>query len=78
MKKLLRGPIFWIAMAVLFVLIGSSFISGIGAPEQVEMLHAWAQHGQAGAEVFAVEQRAATSEEEDDALGRGFEQRPSA
>ena len=36
MKKLLRGPIFWIAMAVLFVLIGSSFISGIGAPEQVD------------------------------------------
>jgi cell division protease FtsH len=35
-KKLLRGPIFWIAMAVLFVLIGSSFISGIGAPEQVD------------------------------------------
>lgn len=50
----------------------------VGAPEQVEMLHAWAQHGPAGAEVFAVEQRAATSEEEDDALGRGFEQRPSA
>ena len=36
MRKLLRGPIFWIAMAVLFVLIGSSFISGIGAPEQVD------------------------------------------
>jgi cell division protease FtsH len=35
-KKLLRGPIFWIAMAVLFVLIGSSFISGIGSPEQVD------------------------------------------
>jgi cell division protease FtsH len=35
-RKLLRGPIFWIAMAVLFVLIGSSFISGIGAPEQVD------------------------------------------
>ena len=36
MRKLLRGPIFWIALAVLFVLIGSSFISGIGAPEQVD------------------------------------------
>ena len=36
MKKLLRGPIFWIAMAVLFVLIGSSFISGIGSPEELD------------------------------------------
>ncbi len=36
MRKLLRGPIFWISMAVLFVLIGSSFISGIGGPEQVD------------------------------------------
>ena len=36
MRKLLRGPIFWIAIAVLFVLIGSSFISGIGAPEQID------------------------------------------
>jgi cell division protease FtsH len=35
-RKLLRGPIFWIALAVLFVLIGSTFISGIGAPEQVD------------------------------------------
>jgi len=35
-KKLLRGPIFWIAMAVLFVLIGSSFISGIGSPEELD------------------------------------------
>ena len=36
LRKILRGPIFWIAMAVLFVLIGSSFISGIGAPTQVD------------------------------------------
>ena len=36
MRKIVRGPIFWIAMAVLFVLIGSSFISGIGAPEQID------------------------------------------
>jgi len=35
-RKLLRGPIFWISIAVLFVLIGSSFISGIGGPEQVD------------------------------------------
>ncbi len=35
-RRILRGPIFWIALAVLFVLIGSSFISGIGAPEQVD------------------------------------------
>ncbi len=36
MRKILRGPIFWIALVVLFVLIGSSFLSGIGAPEQVD------------------------------------------
>ncbi len=50
----------------------------VGAPEQVELLQMWAQRGPAGAEVFAVEHRAATSDEEDDALGRGFEQRPTA
>jgi len=32
----LRGPIFWIAIAVIFVLVGSSLISGIGAPEEVD------------------------------------------
>ncbi|MDP1878174.1 MAG: ATP-dependent zinc metalloprotease FtsH [Actinomycetota bacterium] len=36
LRKLLRGPIFWIVLAVLFVLIGSSFISNIGAPTQVD------------------------------------------
>ena len=36
MRKLLRGPIFWIAMVVLFVLIGSTFVSGIGAPEEYD------------------------------------------
>ena len=36
MKRILRGPIFWIALAVGFVLIGSSFISGIGAPEEID------------------------------------------
>jgi cell division protease FtsH len=36
LKKILRGPIFWISMAVLLVLIGSSFLSGIGAPTQVD------------------------------------------
>ena len=35
-RKLLRGPIFWIAMVVLIVLIGSSFLSGIGAPEEFD------------------------------------------
>jgi acylphosphatase len=49
----------------------------VGPPDQVELLHAWARRGPAGALVFAVLQRAATSEEQDDALGRGFEQRPS-
>ncbi len=32
----MRGPIFWIAIAVIFVLVGSSLISGIGAPEEVD------------------------------------------
>lgn len=36
MKRILRGPIFWIVLAVGFVLIGSSFISGIGAPEEID------------------------------------------
>ena len=36
MKRILRGPIFWIALAVGFVLLGSSFISGIGAPEEID------------------------------------------
>ena len=36
LKRILRGPIFWIAMAVIFVLVGSSLISGIGAPEEID------------------------------------------
>ncbi len=35
-KRILRGPIFWIAIAVIFVLVGSSLISGVGAPEEVD------------------------------------------
>jgi cell division protease FtsH len=35
-KRIVRGPIFWIALAVAFVLIGSSFLSGVGAPEEVD------------------------------------------
>ena len=35
-KRILRGPIFWISIAVIFVLIGSSLISGVGAPEEVD------------------------------------------
>ena len=35
-KRFLRGPIFWIAMAVIAVLVGSSLISGIGAPDEVD------------------------------------------
>jgi cell division protease FtsH len=35
-KKILRGPVFWIAIAIIFVLIGSSLISGVGAPEEVD------------------------------------------
>jgi cell division protease FtsH len=35
-KRILRGPIFWIAIAIIFVLVGSSLISGVGAPEEVD------------------------------------------
>jgi acylphosphatase len=49
----------------------------VGAPEQVDVLHQWARHGPRGAEVIALEHRAATAAEEDDALGSGFVQRPS-
>jgi cell division protease FtsH len=35
-KRILRGPVFWIAIAVIFVLVGSSLISGVGAPEEVD------------------------------------------
>jgi cell division protease FtsH len=35
-KKILRGPVFWIALAIIFVLVGSSLISGVGAPEEVD------------------------------------------
>ncbi|NKB90898.1 MAG: ATP-dependent zinc metalloprotease FtsH [Candidatus Nanopelagicales bacterium] len=35
-RRFLRGPIFWIAMAVIAVLVGSSLISGIGAPDEVD------------------------------------------
>ena len=36
MKRIVRGPIFWIVLAVLFVLLGSTLVSGIGAPNQVD------------------------------------------
>ncbi len=36
LKRLLRGPIFWIMLAVLLVLLGSTLITGIGGPEQVD------------------------------------------
>jgi len=49
----------------------------VGPPEQVELLQAWARHGPPGAVVFAVVERAATPDEQDDALGRGFELRPT-
>ncbi|MDO9485484.1 MAG: ATP-dependent zinc metalloprotease FtsH [Actinomycetota bacterium] len=35
-KRIIRGPIFWVAIAVTFVLIGSSLISGLGTPDQVD------------------------------------------
>ncbi|MSZ41986.1 MAG: ATP-dependent zinc metalloprotease FtsH, partial [Actinobacteria bacterium] len=35
-KRIFRGPIFWVALAVAFVLVGSSVLSGVGAPTQVD------------------------------------------
>ncbi len=35
-KRIIRGPIFWVAIAVTFVLIGSSLLSGLGTPDQVD------------------------------------------
>ena len=35
-KRFLRGPLFWILLAVLLVLVGSSLISGIGGPERID------------------------------------------
>jgi cell division protease FtsH len=35
-RKVLRGPIFWILLAVLVVLLGSSLVSGVGGPSQVD------------------------------------------
>ena len=50
----------------------------VGPPEQVDLLYAWTRRGPSGARVTSVERHAATAAEEDDALGAGFEQRPSA
>jgi len=50
----------------------------VGPPEQVDLLHAWAQRGPRGAAVARVVHRAATAAEEDDALASGFEARPTA
>jgi acylphosphatase len=49
----------------------------VGPPERVDLLHAWSRCGPAGAAVTAVLHRAATAAEEDDALGSGFQLRPS-
>ena len=35
-KRIFRGPIFRIALAIIFVLVGSTLISGVGAPEEVD------------------------------------------
>jgi len=35
-KRILRGPIFWVAIAVVFVLVGSSLISSWGSPGSVD------------------------------------------
>ena len=35
-KRFLRGPLFWILLAVLLVLVGSPLVSGIGGPERID------------------------------------------
>ena len=35
-KRFLRGPLFWILLVVLLVLVGSSLVSGIGGPERID------------------------------------------
>ena len=35
-KRFLRGPLFWVLLAVLVAIIVSSFISGVGGPERVD------------------------------------------
>ncbi|MDD2857109.1 MAG: ATP-dependent zinc metalloprotease FtsH [Candidatus Nanopelagicales bacterium] len=35
-KRIIRGPIFWVAIAVAFVLVGSTLVSGVGAPTQID------------------------------------------
>ncbi|MFM8352339.1 MAG: ATP-dependent metallopeptidase FtsH/Yme1/Tma family protein, partial [Actinomycetales bacterium] len=35
-RRLIRGPILWIVFAVALVMVGSSLLSGMGAPEQVD------------------------------------------
>ena len=35
-RRLVRGPILWIVFAVALVMVGSSLLSGMGAPEQVD------------------------------------------
>ena len=35
-KRIVRGPIFWVAIAVTVVLIGSSLLTGFGSPDQVD------------------------------------------
>ena len=42
-KRIFRGPIFWIALAIIFVLVGSTLISGVGAPEEVDTSVAMSQ-----------------------------------
>ncbi len=49
----------------------------VGPAEHVDMLLAWCWRGPPGARVAVVTRRAASVTEEDDALGRGFVQRPS-
>jgi len=49
----------------------------VGAPDRVDLLHAWARRGPPGAHVSEISQRAASAAEEDDALGSGFRPRPS-
>jgi len=39
-RRITRGPIFWIALAVLFVIVGASLLSSVGGPKEISTAEA--------------------------------------
>jgi cell division protease FtsH len=50
-RRFLKGPIFWIVMAILLVLLGSSLLSNIGGPETIDTSQAVSEINQNQVEV---------------------------